>query len=186
MDSCALGLELLELRRELLWEGHELGDSFHASTDKQAVRDRVFQLLGRHDFQVIAQIMEKSKAQSQIRQTNERFYQYGWYYLLKFALRKVLNRNTTEFMVTAASIGTKRGQQVFSDAVNDVVSQTADVSSQTVFCAAAADPCLQIADYCTWAIQRKWERDDSRSYELIRSRIRHEYDLWASGRSHHY
>jgi len=25
----------------------------------------------------------------------------------------------------------------------------------------------KVADYCAWAIQRKWERDDLRSYELI-------------------
>jgi hypothetical protein len=27
-----------------------------------------------------------------------------------------------------------------------------------------SDPCLQVADYCTWAIQRKWERGDERSH----------------------
>jgi len=50
----------------------------------------------------------------------------------------------------------------------------------------AADPCLQIADYCAWAIQRKWERQDLRSYDLIRAKIRSEYDLWAKGTDYYY
>jgi hypothetical protein len=34
-----------------------------------------------------------------------------------------------------------------------------------------SEPCLVVADYCTWAIQRKWERDDQRSHELIAGKI---------------
>jgi hypothetical protein len=49
-----------------------------------------------------------------------------------------------------------------------------------------ADPCLQAADYCTWAIQKKWERGNVRSYDLIAKRITRERDLWAHGPKHHY
>ncbi|HEV3094413.1 MAG TPA: hypothetical protein VGY30_07850 [Solirubrobacteraceae bacterium] len=31
--------------------------------------------------------------------------------------------------------------------------------------------CLVIADYCTWAIQRRWERDDRRSHQLLADKI---------------
>lgn len=37
---------------------------------------------------------------------------------------------------------------------------------------------LQVADYCNWAIYRKWEREDERSYELIRTRVRSEFDIF--------
>jgi hypothetical protein len=49
-----------------------------------------------------------------------------------------------------------------------------------------SDPCLQVADYCTWAIQRKWERNDNRSYDLISGKLESEYDVWAIGRTYHY
>ena len=51
---------------------------------------------------------------------------------------------------------------------------------------AATDPCIQVADYCAWAIQRKWERDDLRSYEIIEDQITYEYDLWEHGARHYY
>ncbi|NNU68588.1 DUF3800 domain-containing protein [Rhizobium indicum] len=45
------------------------------------------------------------------------------------------------------------------------------------------DPCLQLADYCAWAVQRKWERNDLASYDLVRDRISYEYELWKHGKT---
>lgn len=189
MESCDIGVDLLNLRRDMLWEDMPVKEYFHACEDKQSVRDRVFELLGKHDFKVYAQIMEKSKAQAQIRESQHRFYQHAWLYLFKYAAPKIVAGSAPDLMVTTASIGTKKGQAVFSEAVKDVLSQTMKVrtkSWKTAFCPAASDPCLQIADYCTWAIQRKWERGDTRSYDLIKSKIVYEYDLWARGEKHFY
>ena len=76
---------------------------------------------------------------------------------------------------------------IFHTAVDDVVRQVAPCSRHRVaFWPAASDPCLQVADYCTWAVQRKWEREDRRSYELIEPKIATDYDVWAIGPTHHY
>lgn len=188
MDDCAVGNELLRLRRDLVWEGLPVREYFHASEDKQAVRDRVFELIKKFEFRIFAQILEKSKAADQIRETNHRFYQHAWFYLFKFAMPKVLSRDD-QVLVTAASIGTKKTQAVFTSAVNDVLLQTIrlpDGRYRSFFCQAQADPCLQVADYCTWAIQRKWEMNDDRSYKIIKPKIHYEYDLWQRGTTHHY
>ncbi len=54
------------------------------------------------------------------------------------------------------------------------------------FWPSATDPCLQLTDYCTWAIQRKWEKGDSRSYDMIKNRITYEYDMFRKGTSYYY
>ena len=54
------------------------------------------------------------------------------------------------------------------------------------FWAYESDPCLQIADYCTWAIQRKWEGNDPRSHVLIADKIRSEFDVWQRGTTYYY
>lgn len=185
-DTCDVGAALLTLRRELAWEGEQLGDCFHATEDRQAVRDRVFAAILRHDFSVQATIMEKSKAQPQVRSSRPRFYQYGWYYHFKHGLARRL-RSPAAALVTSASLGTKKERSAFSDVVNDVMRQTSRSAQwRTDFMPAAADPCLQVADYCAWAIQRKWERQDDRSYRLIADRISYEFDLWSSGNKHFY
>ena len=40
---------------------------------------------------------------------------------------------------------------------------------------------LQIVDYFNWAIFRKWEREDSRSYNLIKDAILSEFDVFETG-----
>lgn len=186
MDDCDLGKELLDLRREMAWEGLPLGDFFHCTKDHPKVRARVFELICKHDFRVYAQILEKSKAQPQIRPNKERFYKHAWLYLLRHCLPKMVNTND-RLMITAASIGTKKGQTAFSEAVKDVLDQTArHVVWRAAFWSSASDPCLQVTDYCTWAIQRKWERGDSQAYDLIKDKIVYEYDLWAHGQTYYY
>lgn len=186
MNACDCAHDLLALRRELVWEREKIGDYFHATTDTQAVRDRVFDVLAKHDFQVQATIMEKAKAQEHVRSSEPRFYQYGWFYHFKHALAPYIAHDD-QLQVTAASIGTKKGQAVFTSSVNDVVQQHLPRSRwATFFCQSMSDPCLQIADYCTWAIQRKWERGDERSYDLIKHRVTHEYELWRTGRTLYY
>jgi hypothetical protein len=100
-SSCAtLGTSLLDLRRQLIWEKAPVDEYFHASEDKQVVRDRVFAELQKHKFSIEATILEKSKAYPQVRPTNHRFYQYGWFYHFKYAARKMINSAITELQIT--------------------------------------------------------------------------------------
>lgn len=186
MDDCSISSDLLSLRRALAWEGAELGDYFHASSDKQAVRDRVFAVLAGKVFSVQATIMEKAKAQPHIRETKTIFYQYAWYYHYRYGISPLLTTGS-ETLVTTASLGVKREKVAFQKAVADVMRQTSRHSLwRADFLPAQADPCLQVADYCAWAIMRKWERQDSRSYDLIRDRITYERDMWAHGNRLYY
>ena len=99
-----------------------MGEYFHATSDTQLVRDEVFNLIAKEDLRVDATIMEKSKAQPQVTVSKERFYKIVWRYHFKHIAPRII-RPVTELLVTAASIGTKRGQIAFTEAVTDVVFQ---------------------------------------------------------------
>jgi hypothetical protein len=45
---------------------------------------------------------------------------------------------------------------------------------------------LQIADSLTWAVYRKWDRNDTRSYDLIRKFVRSEFDIFRTGTAFYY
>lgn len=187
-DDAALAAAILQHRRNLAWEGSQLGDYFHASTDKQAVRDSFYETLLKHPFTVQATIMEKSKAQPHVRESKPRFYKFSWYYHFKHGTKGEFTHKQ-DALITSACLGTKRERAAFQDAVHDVMRQTMRACEwHTDFMPAAADPCLQAADYCAWAIQRKWESEnvDMRSYNLIQDRITYEYDLWEHGAHHYY
>lgn len=92
-----------------------------------------------------------------------------------------------ELLVVASSLGTRRQRQAFVTALDDVIKQVrGGATYRTAFWSAGSDPCLEVADYCCWAIQRKWERGDERSYELIKDKIRVESDAFRSGATLHY
>ncbi|OWJ71402.1 hypothetical protein CDV50_10380 [Haematobacter massiliensis] len=178
---------LRELRRELIWsDGYDLGEFFHATSDKQNVRDRVFAEIVKHDFRIQATICEKSKAQPQVKKSRSRFYQYPWFYHMKHGITPRLTRGD-ELHVTAASIGSKKEKDTFCGAVEDAVGQMVKKGAWRVdFRPSQADEYLQVADYATWAIQRKWEKGDTRSYDQIKDRITYEYNLWERGTTHYY
>lgn len=186
LPDCSIGDGLLELRRDMVWRGLPVGEEFHATEDKDVVRDEVYAYLAQHDFRVDATLLEKSKAQPQTRVTPERFYKTAWFYHFKHVGPSLL-KDKTEAHITAAALGTKRGQAVYTSAVNDVLQQTVQRQQwATCFPRAVADPCLQVADYCAWAIQRKWERNQTKWYDVLRPKIESEYDLWKVGTKHYY
>ena len=182
MHSYDIGHQLLDLRHDLAWRGNTaMGDYFHACNDNQCVRDEVFRLIRDAEFRVDATILEKSKALPRTRSSPAQFYRYAWYYHFRSVGRAVVGSND-ELLLTVARLGSGGAHNRFAHAVNQVVQQVTTRNSWgTYFCPSMADPCLQVVDYCTWAIQRKWERNDLRSYELIQDKVVREYELWRGG-----
>lgn len=186
VDDCAIGTQLLELRRDMAWRRSSLDGELHASTDAQGVRDEVFALLEKADFRVDATILEKAKAQPQTRTTDDRFYKYAWLYHFGYVAPKILGAND-ELFLSAASVGTKARGLAFRAAIEDVAHQVSPaLDHRIIFWPAASDPCLQVADYCTWAIQRNWERGDNRSYMLIKKKVKSEFELFRKGTKLYY
>jgi hypothetical protein len=186
MDDCSLGDGLLALRRDMVWRGLPVQEEFHASEDKHEVRDEVFGFLAKQDFRIDITILEKAKAKPHTRTTDDLFYKYAWYYHFK-GIGPSLLEGKTELMITAAALGTRKGQAVYTAAVNEVLQQTVQRQRwRTFFPRAIADPCLQVADYCAWAVQRKWERNENQWYNVIQGKIKTEFDLWRNGTTLYY
>lgn len=186
LEDCAVGDALLDLRRELLWQGVPLGGHFHATEETQIVRDRVFALLAEYDFRIGATIYDKAKTQPHLQADRERFYKTAWLTHLRHVAPLVVEP-ADELLVIGASIGTKRQRKDFDDLLDDVVSQVSPSTTyKAAFWSAGSDPCLQVADYCCWAIQRKWERGDPRSYVLIQDKVKTEHDFFQYGMKRYY
>lgn len=184
MTDTDVGHELIELRRELAWQGVGLESCFHATEDKQVVRDAVFDVLDGADFRADFTVFEKSKTQPH-RQNMEGFYKLAWFMHMKHVGPKVIGRRD-EVLVVAASLGTKKRRRAIRLGIEDVISQVTPRPWEVAFWPADSDPCLQVADYCTWAVQRKWEGGDDRSYKRIENKIATEYDIFWWGNHHYY
>ena len=146
----------------------------------------LFALLRRHDFRIDATILEKRKARPHVRPDDPTFYQYAWHYHAKYLVpRSVVDGH--DLFICAAALETSKGKAAFKLAFNNVIQQAAPRTRwATDFPPSASEPCLQAADYCAWAIQRKWEMGDTRSYGLIANKIATEFDLWRTGATYYY
>lgn len=174
--------DLRQLQRELAWEGFSLPKGFHATNNKRDVRDRVFAVLARHDFRIDATIIEKRKVNPALHSTDERFYRFAWSAHLT-GLVAALGGSYDELLITAASITEKMAAAFRSEVVIAERRLPASTVLKCDVADAASNPMLQVADYCAWALHRKWEREppDTRSYTQIRSKIATEYDLLGNG-----
>ena len=193
LPDCSAGDALLALRRQLAWEGVETHHTFHATEELQAVRDRVFEVIRGLDFFIDTTIFEKRKVVPHNRTSEAYFYQFAWFYHLKFLCEYKLTQPNLRLLIVPASLGERRSRrEAFAGAVRNVVAQVARVDeAQCAFWMGRSDPCLWLADYCCWAIQRKWEHPgqphpDLRSYDLIKDKIRSEFDIFRNGNTTYY
>ncbi len=169
LDNCDIGGKLLELRRELLWEGFGQPE-FHATNDKVWVRDRVFNFLAKSNFRADVIIIDKPKIEDYLRADRLRSYQRAWFLHFEHLATKVVTARD-ELLVVTASLQVNRMKHAVREAVREVVTQLFPTGSlHTAFWPAMSDPCLQIADYVVWAVQRKHEQGDSGFYDRISSR----------------
>lgn len=187
--DCTVASKLLDIRRDLCTEDHEETerDKLHCTTDSQATRDRVFEAIAACDFRIDATLLEKRKAQPQTRIDDPTFYRYAWYYHFKHIGPQILPQEGRLF-ITAAALGQKKTKAAFKAGVNNAVQQSQIPRDRwsVSFMDSAKDPMLWAADYCAWAIQRKWELNDQRSYDLIEPKIETEFDLWQIGTTFYY
>lgn len=178
--------QLLAIRRRLAVTGESERDKLHATSDLQEVRSEVFEIIKNEDFRIDATVIRKCRAQDKIKLSHALFYKYAWYYHFKHVGPQIAN-TCDKMLITAAALGTKKTKASFKAGVNETVQQTlARERWEVAFHDSSKDPLLWVADYCSWAIQKKWEHNDMRSYELIKDKIKTEYDLFASGLKDYY
>ena len=182
-DPGALTAEFARLRYGLLQQGLEL-DCFHAAEDRQAVRSQVFAALervgglefdaGGFDFDVL--VADKRLAPAELRDPFE-FYAHLGYVLVDSVLERFRQLDEPVVVITD-TLPLQRDRKALAKAFRNAIR---DSLGARPFCivhhVSAAHAGLQAADYCTWAVQRRLRGDD-RSYRLIRSWIRAEWEAF--------
>ncbi len=162
----------------------ELGldlESFHCAKDNRRVRDGVFDLIVAHldDIRIDCLIVEKRKATLSLRQ-GSRLYPRMLGYLLRFVIREEIERGAGEFIVITDTLPFTGKRQAAGTVVRNTLARMLPGGTRlrTFHHASCSHYGLQLADYCCWAMFRKWERGDSAYRDRIRAAIRSEFDIF--------
>ena len=185
LDPLPLSHALTELRYDLIETGLEL-EKFHAAEDRQAVRDRVFATIAATGgFEYDAVVVEKRKTHPTL-QDQVKFYPKLAGYLLQYVFARYPDPSQRIVVVTDR-LPVQRKRDVVQKAFKTFIrNRLGERPFAILHHTSAAHPCLQAADYCTWAIHKKWRDKEMRPHAAVRAFIRSEFDIFAVGTEYHY
>jgi hypothetical protein len=169
-----------------LWEKGIDFEYFHATEDTQITRNQVFNIISSNlpNFTVDSIIVEKRKTNPTL-QVPATFYHKIFEILLNYVLQRHKDRYSRIIIITD-TIPIKQDREAVHKAIKTFLSgwSLGQQTSYRIFHhASKSDVNLQIVDYFNWAIFRKWERKDERSYNLIKAAIYSEFDVFKEGRN---
>ena len=180
--------DLLSLKYDELERGLEL-EYFHAASDRQATRNRVFDVIERHltHSRIDSIIVEKRKTIPDW-QSPSRLYPEMLGYLLRFIVEREAISHYAGLVVMTDVIPVNKQREAVRKGVLEALAQhlPSGVPYRVLHHDSKSCPGLQVADYCNWAIYRKWDQADERSYARIRQAIRSEFDIFRQGRRYFY
>jgi hypothetical protein len=180
--------ELTELKYDLTELGTEL-EYFHASENAQPVRNRVFDIIRRNlpGVRVDALVVEKRKTGPGL-QIQENFYARMLGHLLKFILGQHDLGQFKEVLVFTDSIPIQKKRATIEKAIKTTLAALLPSTARyrLLHHASRSNLDLQIADYCTWAIYRKWNTSDARSYLHIQPAVTSEFEIFRDGTTLYY
>ncbi len=184
---------LLQLRYELL-PNYACGQSveeegyFHASEDRQNVRDQVFSLLAKtgDHLRIDAVVAQKNRTNPKLQQDEVQLYRVLGEAALKYVFGRTASHEYESVVLVFSSIFNRYKRGVLKQAFKSLIKQQTDLPFALYFHGSKFDLCSQAADYFGWAIYRKWESNELRSYELIRHLLKSEFPIFEKGWGEYY
>ena len=175
--------ELTEFKYDQVERGTAL-EYFHASENAHAVRNGVFDIIEKNlaGVAIDAIIVEKQRVAATLRE-DEQFYPKVLGTLLREILKHYPLAEFTEIIVFTDSLPVQRKRAAVEKGVKTTLATMlpASVRYRVLHHASKSNLDLQIADYCTWAVYRKWNGLDARSFKRVQAAVRSEWDVLQAG-----
>jgi len=162
---------------------------FHAAEDNKHIRGRVFDIISDHidSIRIDSLIVEKAKAGPALRPDAE-FYPRMLGYLLGHVIEKVDRDDLKEIVVITDTIPVNRKRKAIEKAIKTTLKKMLPSTAKyrVYHHSSRSHAMLQLADYCNWAIYRKWTAGDDAAYKMIQKSIKSEFDIFQTGRTYYY
>jgi hypothetical protein len=180
MRPSIIDAALLSLKYDLIESGENI-EWFHATEDQQRVRDDVFANIGHHlsDISLHSVIVDKRKAKTEF-QDMVSLYSASIAHLLRETLAEYSLALYKQVLVMTDTLPLNKKRKAFEKTIKQTLSEMLPSGVRYRVMHHASKSCvgLQVADYCNWAIYRKWENLDLRSYDLISKAIKTERNIF--------
>jgi Protein of unknown function (DUF3800) len=173
-DPAPLAARLSNLRFQLIKEGHgEKLSCFHACDDPQPRRNMVVPLISSHfEWNFAAIVIEKNRVNPSL-YAPEDFYPKFLTMVINFVLRGRVRPGTQAVLIYTDTLPFPKGQIKAVEACikKSCRAELPNTPFHVLHHRIESNYWIQIADYCSWSICRKWEFADRAVYDQLRGRI---------------
>lgn len=168
-----LAIQLQLLRFRLLKQGSNI-EKFHASSDHRRIRQLVIsKMLSSSDWKFAAVVVQKNRVPPKDREHLGSFYSRFATMPLSLVLRGPIREHAHNVLVYTDRFPEQCNRELTEKAIK--IACRAELPSGFPFHvyhhASASNLWLQIADYCAYAIARKWEKGDLSLYTLLQRHL---------------
>ena len=164
-------------------------EHFHCYADRKTVRDAVFCAIGSHldELRIDCLVVEKRKVRPSL-QEGERLYRWSLGYLLRRVLSYERDSGASDVVVITDTIPVNKKRQAAEKAIRGAVvrNQLPGMRYRILHHQSRSHYGLQVADYCCWAIFRKWQRGESTWHDRIKPALRSEFDVFEAETQYYY
>jgi len=168
---------LLDVKYDCLEQGLNL-EYFHAAEDRQVVRNEVFEVVAGHlgDMQAHVIVVRKNRVHPSQRAPHV-LYQWTFEQLVRMACSDCV-RSGERVVAVTDHVPVARNRTAFEKGLKPYLRQHLPEGAryELLHYQSKSDLNLQVADYISWAVYRKWNSGDLRSYRIIEGCIRSEAD----------
>jgi Protein of unknown function (DUF3800) len=175
-DPVPLSAELTNLRYSIIKAGHGPNLSgFHACDDPDPRRELVIGAMLRHaQWNFASIVIEKNKVNPTVRGP-DMFYPKFLAMLLRFVFRGRIRPGTGNLVIYMDTLPFPQRKKVTAAEIAIKSSCREDlpptISFEVCNHRRESNPWIQVADYCCWAVCRKWEHGRLDVYERLRPKL---------------
>ncbi len=167
----------LNLRYELLAQEHDL-EYFHATEDKQFVRDRFYAMLAGIEGMRIDAVIARKRELAGFLALDDAL--YGT--MLHCILAQIFHRHdiaeVRDIVVVIGALFTGRKRDLILKKLKVQLKKMTSKPYRIYFHRVMADINCQIADYCGWAIYVAFERNERRPLSSIKHLLKHKFQVF--------
>lgn len=162
---------------------------FHCAEDNAHIKQRVFGIIQTHQtsFRIDNVVVRKCKTGTSLQEPSN-FYSRMVGYLIKYVIGRYDLSTIDEVIVITDALPIKKQREAFQKAIKVTLAAMLPqgITYRVLHHPSSAHYGLQIADYCNWAIFKKWETGHRVHYDTVAPAIRSEFDIFRSNKTIRY
>ena len=193
-----LGKERLEeIKYDLMKNGTNL-EYFHATEDRQVVRNQVYDFIENlENIEIDSVIVQKNKTNPSLYISEKKKKSKKGATLYTIALRTLLqyifcrygnSAKVDQVVIVLSSIFDVSKRELIKKIIKIYLKRIFSNPFYLYFHQNRSDKNTQIADYCCWAIYKKWTNGEIRPYNAVNkgNKIKSEFDIFKTGKTIYY